>query len=52
MFRGLRKAHKHPGPPILSLGHYQGGVIRGFVFKWYIVEPGLEVNHAYVLTPE
>ena len=52
MCRGLRKAHRHPDPPILPLGCYKGRVIRGFMFKWYIVEPGLEVNHAYILTPK
>ena len=52
MCRGLRKAHRHPDPPILSLGCYKGGVIRGFVLKWDIMEPSLEVNHAYILTPK
>ena len=49
---GLRKAHRHPDPPILSLGCYKGGVIRGFVFKWDIMEPSLEVDHTYILTPK
>ena len=52
MCRGLRKAHRHPDPPILSLGCYKGGVVRGFMFKWDIMEPSLEINHAYILTPK
>ena len=52
MCRGLRKAHRHPDPPILPLGHYKGGVTRGFVFKRNIMEPSLKVNHANILTPE
>ena len=50
MCRGLRKAHRHPDPPILSLGCYKGRVVRGFVFNGDIMESSLEVNHAYILT--
>ena len=52
MCRGLRKAHRHPNPPILSLVCYKGRVVGGFVFEWDIVEPSLEINHAYILTLE
>ena len=52
IFRGLCKAHRHPDPPILSLGGYKGGVIRGLVLKWDIMEPRLEVDHTYILTPK
>ena len=51
MCRGLRKAHRHPDPPILTFGCCEGRVVRGFMFKWDIMEPSLEINHAYILTP-
>ena len=49
---GLCEAHRHPDPPKLSLRHYKGGAVGGLVFKWDIVKPGFEVDHAYVLAPE
>ena len=52
MCRGLHKAYRHPDSSILSLGCYKGGVVRGFMFKWDIMEPSLEINHAYILTPK
>ena len=50
--RGLCEAHRHPDPPKLSHGYYKRGVVGGLMFEWDIVEPGFEVDHANILTPE